>query len=142
MTLFGHEVGRTASLGSMRTALAGPITRASRAIMMIQNTTKALRPLAGVLQSQIHVALEQKKSNLEKVKLDLTRPNGKPSPCNNWCRMISNTIVIILTIARSSYRIQLAPLGRHGHESARPVLLQRLEMLQGSKWWSMTQNLL
>ena len=138
--LFRPEVERTASLGSMRTALAGPTTRARRAIITIEITTKTLWPLADALQSQIHVALEPKKSNLENVNPELTKPNGKPSPCKSWCRMISKTIVVILAITRSSCRIQLAPSGRPGHESAKPVLLQRPEMLQGSKWWSMNQN--
>ena len=137
--LFSHEVERTASLGSIRTALAGPMTRARRAIMIIKITTKALWLLADALQSQIHVALEQKKSNLEKVNPELTRSSGKPSPCKSWCRTISSTIFVILAIGRNSYRIQLAPSGRHGHDLANPVLLQRPEMLQGSKWWSMTQ---
>ena len=140
MPLFSREAESTASLGSMRIALAGPITRARRAIMIIQITIKTLWPLAGVFQSQTHVALEQKKSNLEKVKPELTRPNGKPSPCNSWCRMMSKTIFVILAIIRSSCRIYLAPLGRHGHEFAEPVLLQRPEMLQGSQWWSITKN--
>ena len=108
--------------------------------MIIEITTKALWPLADALQSQIHVALEQKKSNLEKVNPELTRSSGKPSPCKSWCRMISTTIFVILAIARSSCRIQLAPSGRHGHELAKPILLQRPDMLQGSKWWSMTQT--
>ena len=137
--LSSPEVERTASLGSMRTALAGPITRARRAIMIIEITTKALWPLADALQSQIHVALEQKKSNLENVKPELTRPSGKPSPCKSWCRMISKTIVVILAIARRSCRIQSAPLGRPGHELAKPVLWQRPGMRQGSKWCSMIQ---
>ena len=139
--LFSPEVERTASLGSMRTALAGPITRARRAIMIIDITTKALWPLADALQSQIQVALEQKKSNLENVKPELTKPSGKPSPCKSWCRMISKTIVVILAIARSSCHIQLAPSGRPGHELVKPVLLQRPGMRQGSKWWSMFQIL-
>ena len=141
MPLFSRELERTVNLGSMRTALAGPMTRARRAAMIIQNTTKALGPLADALQSQTHVALEQKKSNLEKVKPELTRPSGKPSPCSSWCRMISKTIVVILAIARSSCHIQLVPSGRHGHEFAKPVLLQRREMLQESKSLSMTRIL-
>ena len=141
VSLFGLVVERTASLGIMRTALAGPTTRARRAIIIIETTTKALWPLADALPSQIHVALEQRKSNLENVYPELTRPRGKPSPCKSWCRVISKTIVVILAIARSSCRIQSAHSGRPCHELAKPVALQRPEMLQGSKSWSMIQIL-
>ena len=99
--------------------------------MIIQTTIKARLPLAGVFKSQIHVALEQKKSSREKVKPELTRPNGKPSPCNNWSRMISNTIFVILATVRRSCHIYLVPSSRHGYEFAEPVLLQRPEMLRG-----------
>ena len=134
MSPFSHEVERTFCLGSISTALAGPITTARRAITMMKHNTKALGLLDDSLQSQIHVTLEQKKSNLEKVKPELTRPSGKPSPCSSWCRIISKTIIVILAIVRSSCRKRLAPLGRHDHDFVVPVILQRPEMLQGSKW--------
>ena len=101
---------------------------------MMKHNTKALGLLDDALQSQIHVALEQKKSNFEKVKPELTRPSGKPSPCSSWCRMISKTIIVILAIVRSSCRTRLAPSGRRDHDLDTPVLLQRPEMLRGSKW--------
>ena len=91
----------TSGLGSIRTALAGPITDASTAVSRRQNRTKTFCQTPDLLRSQIQVSPD-KNPNFEKVKLEPDKPSGKPSPYRSWWRMTSQRTVVVLATARSS----------------------------------------
>ena len=69
----------TTGLGSIRTALAGPITEASTAANVRQVKMKIFCHILDLPRNQAQVPLE-KNRNVEKTKPELSRPSGKPSP--------------------------------------------------------------
>ena len=91
----------TTCLGSIRTALAGPMTDASIAVNVRQSRTNVFCHIPDLLRNQTQVPFE-KNSNLEKVKPKLSRPSGKPSPNKISWRMTSKRIAVMLATARSS----------------------------------------